>query len=153
MRPGRSPQRTVLPQSSHSRPPFFVISLLFLWPIAFQFLLACTTSNKSCTSSATTALRPAIPPKYPRADARVLGGCRKTPICGVILILRLRGVNGAQGARHRETAEESSRLTLFALCLKPVTYASFLRVLDPLHLSIFQQPPKPGFSDKLLDPV
>jgi hypothetical protein len=55
-----------------------------------------------------------------------------------------------QGARHRETAEKSSRLTPFALCLKPVTYASFLSISDALHLSIFQQPPEPGFSDRLL---
>ena len=29
-------------------------------------------------------------------------------------------------------------------------YASFLRISDALHLNIFQQPPKMGFSDRLL---
>jgi hypothetical protein len=30
-------------------------------------------------------------------------------------------------------------------------YASFLRISDALHLNIFQQPPKMGFSDRLLE--
>jgi hypothetical protein len=30
-------------------------------------------------------------------------------------------------------------------------YASFLSISDALHLSIFQQPPEPGLSDRLLD--
>jgi hypothetical protein len=56
-----------------------------------------------------------------------LGGCRKTSICPP-----------EADYPHSSSLQRTGK------------YASFLRISDALHLNIFQQPPKMGFSDRLL---
>ncbi len=79
-----------------------------------------------------------------------LGGCRKTCICGVTLILRhcdVRVIGArprAKGARKGSSITPAWALAFpCALCREPLTGLI-------LHLHIFQQPLKSQYSDRLL---
>jgi small subunit ribosomal protein S21 len=62
-------------------------------------------------------------------------------------------VAGAPGRRHLGGCRKPPHLRRYphsSSLRRTYKYASFLRSSDALHLSIFQQPPQPGFSGKLL---